>query len=100
MFFFLVPRVRLVRFGLSRLYLLYCRSRQKVVRNSGKEQAMQQRRQVWRYLIAVFVAFWLLFAVVLVTADIPFFVISIALTTVGTLSVLVVILAWAYQNNV
>ena len=61
---------------------------------------MQQRRQVWRYLIAVFVAFWLLFAVVLVTADIPFFVISIALTTVGTLSVLVVILAWAYQNNV
>ena len=61
---------------------------------------MQRRRQVWRYLIAVFVAFWLLFAVVLFTADIPFFVISIALTTVGALSVLVVILAWAYQNNV
>lgn len=61
---------------------------------------MQRRRQVWRYLIAVFVAFWLLFAVVLVTANIPFFVISIALTTVGVLSVLVVILAWAYQNNI
>lgn len=61
---------------------------------------MQKRKQVWRYLIAVFVAFWLLFAVVLFTADIPFYVISLALTTIAALSVLVVILAWAYQNNI
>ena len=61
---------------------------------------MQQHRQVWRYLIGVFVAFWLLFAVVLFTADIPFYVVSIALTTIAALSVLIVILAWAYQNNV
>lgn len=61
---------------------------------------MRKRRQVWRYLIFVFAAFWLLFAFILIIGDIPFYVISLALTTIAALSVLIVALAWAYQNNI
>jgi hypothetical protein len=55
--------------------------------------------QAWHYLIIVFALFWIGFAIVLAFSNIPFMVISMALTTVGALSVLIVILAWAYQNN-
>jgi hypothetical protein len=56
--------------------------------------------QAWKVLIGIFVAFWLIFAVVLIVfSEFPFYVISIALTTIAMLSVLVVALAWAYQNN-
>ena len=58
-----------------------------------------RRLQVWQYLIGIFVVFWIIFAIVLFLGDIPFFVISIALTTIAALSFLIVILAWAYQNN-
>ncbi|GAC1650256.1 MAG: hypothetical protein NVS4B9_41210 [Ktedonobacteraceae bacterium] len=58
-----------------------------------------RRLQAWQWLIVGFVAFWLFFAVVLSLANIPFFVISIALTTIGMLSVLIVALAWAYTHD-
>ena len=58
-----------------------------------------QRRQIWKYLIAIFGAFWLIFAFFLFLGDIPFYIISIALSTVLALSALIVALAWAYQNN-
>lgn len=58
-----------------------------------------RRPQGWKLLIVGFVVFWLFFAVVLFLANIPFFVISIALTTIGMLSVLVVALAWAYTHD-
>lgn len=58
-----------------------------------------RRLQAWQYLIGVFAVFWIIFAVVLFLGDIPFIVISIALTTIAALSFLVVLLAWAYQNN-
>ncbi len=58
-----------------------------------------RRLQVWQYLIGIFVVFWIIFAIVLFLSDIPFFVISIALTTIAALSFLIVLLAWAYQNN-
>ncbi|HEV2662613.1 MAG TPA: hypothetical protein VGU68_18555 [Ktedonobacteraceae bacterium] len=58
-----------------------------------------RRLQPWQYLIGVFVVFWIIFAIVLFLGDIPFFVISIALTTIAALSFLIVLLAWAYQNN-
>ena len=61
---------------------------------------MRKQRQVWRYLILIFVPFWLLFAFILIIGDIPFYVISLALTTTAALSALVVALAWAYQNNI
>ncbi len=56
--------------------------------------------QAWKYLIIVFAVFWVIFAIFLFLADIPFYVVSIALTTIGMLSILIVALAWAYQNNV
>ena len=55
--------------------------------------------QAWQYLIVVFVLFWIGFAIVLAFSAIPFLVISIALTTIAALSFLIVILAWAYQND-
>lgn len=55
--------------------------------------------QAWQYLIIVFVLFWIGFAIVLAFSTIPFLVISIALTTIAALSFLIVVLAWAYQND-
>lgn len=65
----------------------------------AKKGKQMRRLQVWQYLIGIFVVFWIIFAIVLFLGDIPFFVISIALTTIAALSFLIVLLAWAYQNN-
>ena len=62
--------------------------------------AMQRRWQAWQWLILIFACFWVLFAIVMIIGNFPFFIISIALTTIGALSALVVALAWAFQNNV
>ncbi len=60
-----------------------------------------RRIQAWQVLCVVFAAFWIIFAVVLIVfSQFPFYVISIALTTILALSVLIIALAWAYQNNV
>ena len=58
-----------------------------------------RRRQVWKYLVGIFALFWIFFAIILVVAEFPFYVISIALTTIAMLSVIIIALAWAYQNN-
>lgn len=58
-----------------------------------------RRVQSWKVLIGIFLAFWLIFAVVLIVADFPFYIISIALTTTAALSALVIALAWAYTHN-
>jgi hypothetical protein len=58
-----------------------------------------KHKQVWKYLIGIFAAFWVLFAIILFIGDIPFYVISIALTTVAMLSFLIVALAWAYTHD-
>lgn len=55
---------------------------------------------VWKLLIGVFAVFWVLFAVVLFSADIPFLAISMALSTLLVMSAVVIGLAWAYQNNI
>ena len=58
-----------------------------------------KRFQAWQYLIIVFAVFWVLFATILIIGDFPFFVISIALTTIAILSLGVIALAWAFQND-
>lgn len=58
-----------------------------------------RRLQAWQYLIVVFAMFWVLFAVILIIGDFPFLVISMALTTLAMLSLAVVALAWAFQND-
>jgi uncharacterized membrane protein len=62
------------------------------------EKCMKKIRP-WKLLAVIFTAFWILFAIVLIVTGFPFYIISIALTTIAALSVLVTILAWAYQNN-
>lgn len=60
---------------------------------------MRQRIPAWKILIGVFAIFWVIFAVFLVIGGLPFYIISIALSTTLALSILVIALAWAYQNN-
>jgi hypothetical protein len=55
--------------------------------------------QAWKLLMGIFATFWVIFAIILIFSGIPFYVVSIALTTVAMLSLLIIALAWAYQNN-
>ena len=58
-----------------------------------------RRWQAWHYLILGLAAFWIIFAVVIITNGFSFLVFS-ALTVVAVFSFLVVALAWAFQNNI
>ena len=70
-----------------------------ISRPGSQGKLAMKGRQAWHYLIGIFAAFWILFAIVLFMADIPFYVISIALTTIAMLSLLVIALAWAYTHD-
>lgn len=59
-----------------------------------------KRIEFWKVLIGILAVFWLIFAFFLIGADIPFVIVSMALTIVLAMSALVVGLAWAYQHNV
>ncbi len=58
-----------------------------------------QQRQAWKLLAGIFAAFWVVFAIFLFISELPFYIISIALTTILILSIAIIALAWAYQNN-
>lgn len=58
-----------------------------------------RRIPAWKYLIGVFAVFWVFLAIMLFIADIPFYVITLSLSIILILSVAIVALAWAYQNN-
>ena len=58
-----------------------------------------QQMQAWKLLVGIFAAFWVVFAIFLFISELPFYIISIALTTILILSIAVIALAWAYQNN-
>jgi len=58
-----------------------------------------RRLQAWQYLAAIFAVFWAFFAFILIITDFPFYVISIALTTIAMLSLLIIALAWAYTHD-
>jgi flagellar biosynthesis component FlhA len=64
-----------------------------------KETVPMQQRQAWKLLVGIFAVFWVVFAIFLFIAELPFYIISIALTTIFVLSIAVIALAWAYQNN-
>jgi hypothetical protein len=51
-------------------------------------------------LIGVCAVFWIIFAFFLIGANIPFIIVSMALTIVLCMSALVVALAWAYQHDI
>lgn len=58
-----------------------------------------RRIPLWVYLAVLFTIFLIIFAIVLITANFPFMVISGALTTIIMLSLLVIALAWAYTHD-
>jgi hypothetical protein len=58
-----------------------------------------RRIPAWVYLSCVFAVFLVILAIVLIVSDFPFIVISVALSSILMLSIVIVGLAWAYQNN-
>ena len=60
---------------------------------------MRQRWQAWQYLIVIFSVFWVIFATALIVGELPFYVITLALSTTAMLSLLIIALAWAWTNN-
>lgn len=59
----------------------------------------QKRYAIWKFLIGVFAVFWIIYAVVLLSAGIPFFAVSMALAMVLAMSAVVIGLAWAFHKN-
>lgn len=57
-----------------------------------------RRLQAWHYLIPICAAFWVLFATILIISGFPFLI--VALIIIALLSVLIIALAWAFQNNI
>jgi uncharacterized membrane protein len=72
---------------------------QEAGRRKKRKREHMRRLQAWQFLIGIFAVFWVIFAAVLIISAFPFYVISIALTTITMLSLLIIALAWAYQNN-
>jgi flagellar biosynthesis component FlhA len=64
-----------------------------------KGLTLKRGRQAWKWLAGICAAFWVIFAFILIVSDIPFFVVSFALTTIAVLSLLVIALAWAYTHD-
>jgi flagellar biosynthesis component FlhA len=58
-----------------------------------------QQRQAWKLLAGILAVFWVVFAIFLFIAELPFYIISIALTTIFMLSIAVIALAWAYTHD-
>ena len=53
----------------------------------------------WKYLIGIFAVFWVVLAIMLFIADIPFYVITWSLSIILILSAAVVALAWAWTHD-
>jgi hypothetical protein len=77
------------------LYSLLYYVRSKLLKGLGLMRSIP----AWKYLIGVFAVFWVVLAIMLFIADIPFYLITWSLSIILILSVAIVALAWAYQNN-
>lgn len=67
---------------------------------SASKSKAKRHWQAWQYLIPILVAFWLAVAAITIIAGyLPFLVIGV-LAVLALFSVLIVGLAWAYQNNI
>ncbi len=58
-----------------------------------------QQKQAWKVLAVICAVFWVVFAIFLFISQLPFYIISIALSTIFMLSIAVVALAWAYTHD-
>ena len=67
--------------------------------NVPREGKKTRRWQVWHCLIPTFVTFWIIFGIVLITSDFIFLAIS-ALAVIALFSILIIALAWAFQNDI
>ena len=67
---------------------------------ANDQEGAMKHIEAWKWLIGILAVFWIVFAIFLIGADIPFIIVSMALTVILGMSALVVGLAWAYQHNV
>ena len=66
---------------------------------SQKKVKAKRRWQAWHALIPLLAGFWIVFGMILMTGDFLFLVVS-ALTVLAVMSILVIALAWAFQNDI
>lgn len=58
-----------------------------------------RRLQAWHYLIPILAAFWIAFGSILILSGFLFLALS-ALAVIAAFSILIIALAWAFQNNI
>ena len=58
-----------------------------------------RRLQAWHYLIPILAAFWIAFGAILILSGFLFLALS-ALAVIAAFSILIIALAWAFQNNI
>jgi hypothetical protein len=61
---------------------------------------MRRAPQIWKYLTGILAVFWIVFAIMLFNANIPFLAVTMALSMILAMGIVVVSLAWAYQHNI
>jgi cytochrome c biogenesis protein CcdA len=66
---------------------------------SQKKVRAKRRWQVWHSLIPLLAGFWIAFGMILITGGFLFLVVS-ALAVLAAMSILVIALAWAFQNDI
>lgn len=66
----------------------------------SQEKVIARRHlQAWHYLIPILAAFWIAFGTILVLSGLLFLAFS-ALAVIAAFSILIIALAWAFQNNI
>jgi hypothetical protein len=56
--------------------------------------------QIWKILAVVLAFVWIVFAVMLFNANIPFLAVTMGLSMILAMAAVVVGLAWAYQHKI
>jgi hypothetical protein len=64
----------------------------------SKKAGEERHLQAWHYLIPVFAVFWIAFGSILILSGFLFLAVS-ALAVLALFSILIIALAWAYQND-
>lgn len=72
---------------------------QEVIQKVAQVLTQKRQLQAWHVLVPIFAVFWIAFAIVLIASNFFFLVVS-SLAIVGLSSILVIALAWAFQNDI
>ncbi len=68
------------------------------IRQEVGQAKVGRHLQAWQRLIPILAAFWIAFGAILMLSGFLFLAVS-ALAVIAAFSVVVIVLAWAYQND-